>query len=90
MNAGAVALFWNYHPNVCGAVRPASSPAFPRLLSEAVAVYGLAPVELIPGLLPLRQQRLVEAWAEMHREELLEAWRLLQQGRRPTPIAPLQ
>jgi hypothetical protein len=57
---------------------------------EAVAVYGLAPVELISGSLPLRQQRLVEAWAEMHREELLEDWRLLQQGRRPTPIPPLQ
>jgi len=29
-------------------------------------------------------------WAEMHREELMEDWRLLQQGRRPRPIAPLQ
>jgi len=45
---------------------------------------------MISGSLPLRQQRLVEAWAEMHRDELLEDWRLLQQGRRPTPIAPLQ
>jgi hypothetical protein len=57
---------------------------------EAVAVYGLDPVELISGSLPLRQQRLVEAWAEMHQDELLEDWRLLQQGRRPQPIAPLQ
>jgi hypothetical protein len=60
------------------------------LTIKAVAVYGLDPVELISGSLPLRQQRLVEAWAEMHREELMEDWRLLQQGRRPQPIAPLQ
>jgi hypothetical protein len=63
---------------------------FHAYYQEAVAVYGLDPVELIAGSLPLRQQRLVEAWAEMHREELTEDWRLLQQGRRPQPIAPLQ
>jgi hypothetical protein len=33
---------------------------------------------------------LVEAWAELHQEELLADWELLRQGRRPAPIAPLQ
>jgi hypothetical protein len=69
---------------------PHHLPHFHAYYLEAVAVYGLDPVELIAGSLPLRQQRLVEAWAEMHREELTEDWRLLQQGRRAQPIAPLR
>jgi len=42
------------------------------------------------GSVPLRQQRLVEAWAELHQGELLADWDLLQQGKSPAPIAPLQ
>jgi hypothetical protein len=62
---------------------PHHLPHFHAYYQEAAVVYGLDPF-------PLRQQRLVEAWAEIHREELLGNWRLLQQGRRPHPIAPLQ
>jgi hypothetical protein len=69
---------------------PHHLPHFHAYYQEAVAVCGLNPVEWIAGSLPLRQQRLVEAWAEMHRDELMEDWRLLQHGRRPQPIAPLQ
>jgi len=38
------------------------------------------------GFIPQRQQRLVEAWAELHGEELLADWALLEQGRKPSPI----
>ncbi len=69
---------------------PHHRPHFHAYYQAAVAVYGLHPVELISGSLPLRPQRLVEAWAEMHREELLADWHLLQKGCRPAPIAPLQ
>ena len=44
----------------------------------------------LPGPFPLRQRRLVEAWAELHQQELLADWELLVQGRRPAKIAPLQ
>jgi len=39
--------------------------------------------------LPRRQQRLVEAWAELHQDELLVDWRLLQSGQPPLPVEPL-
>ena len=38
---------------------------------EHVAVYGIEPVEILAGSLPKRQQRLVEAWIELHQSELL-------------------
>ncbi len=47
-------------------------------------------IECIGGSLSKTQSRLVEAWAELHREELLSDWELLQSGRPPTKIAPLQ
>jgi hypothetical protein len=57
---------------------------------EYVAVFSVSPISLVAGLLPQRQQRLVEAWAELHEEELLTDWNQLQEGRRPSPISPLQ
>ena len=54
------------------------------------AVFGIDPVEIIGGSLPRKQQRLVEAWAEVHQGELLENWSRLQSGKFPFKIAPLR
>jgi Domain of unknown function (DUF4160) len=64
-------------------------PHFHAYYQEHVAIFGVEPVELIAGSLPQRQQRLVEAWAELHQEELASDWALLQNGKRPAPIEPL-
>ena len=66
------------------------TPHFHAYYQDGVAVYGIDPVELISGELPKRQQRLIEAWAELHQDALLEDWRRLQAGQLPQPIAPLQ
>lgn len=65
-------------------------PHFHVYYQDEIAVFGITPVELISGSLPRRQQRLVEAWAELHQEELKADWNLLQLGKRPKPIEPLQ
>ncbi len=56
---------------------------------EDVAIFSLSPIELIAGSLPRRQQRLVEAWAELHEDELLWDWESLQAGEAPRRILPL-
>lgn len=53
-------------------------------------MYSIEPVELIAGSLPRRQQRLVEAWGELHQAELAADWERLQAGQRPVPIEPLR
>jgi hypothetical protein len=63
---------------------------FHAYYQNEAAVFGITPVELMAGSLPRRQQRLVEAWAELHQEELQNDWELLQAGRLPEPIAPLK
>ena len=64
-------------------------PHFHAYYGDDVAIYALSPIELIAGELPRRQQRFVEAWAELHEEELIADWQLLQSGQAPLPIAPL-
>lgn len=68
---------------------PHHLPHFHAYYQDDGAVFSLNPIELIAGSLPRRQQRLVEAWAELHLAELLADWERLQSGRRPLPIAPL-
>lgn len=64
-------------------------PHFHAYYGEDVGIFSLSPIELIAGVLPRRQQRLVEAWAELHEDELLNDWQLLQAGQPPQAIAPL-
>jgi hypothetical protein len=45
---------------------------------------------LIDGKMPNKQTRLVQAWIELHREELLADWILAQKGEKPFNIEPLK
>lgn len=65
-------------------------PHFHAYYQEQVAVFGIEPVGLIAGEFPQRQRRLVEAWSELHQQELLKDWNALQEGRKPSPIDPLR
>jgi len=45
---------------------------------------------MMAGSLPRRQRRLVEAWAELHQDELKNAWVMLQAAQKPNTIEPLK
>ena len=47
-------------------------------------------IAVIDSALEVRQLRLVLAWAELHREELLENWRLARTGETLNEIEPLR
>ncbi|MCX7048050.1 MAG: DUF4160 domain-containing protein [Candidatus Sumerlaeota bacterium] len=65
-------------------------PHFHAYYQESVGIFSIQPVEMIAGELPKRQRRLVEAWAELHQDELMRDWKTLQAGQIPKPIKPLQ
>ena len=46
--------------------------------------------EISEGILPKKQSKLVLAWAELHREELMADWELVMNGEEPFKIQPLQ
>jgi len=66
------------------------SPHFHVYYQNDSAVYDIGTLEIISGVLPRRQQRLLEAWAELHQGELMENWERLQAGQLPYKIAPLR
>ena len=43
-----------------------NTPHFHAICQKNEAVFSIAPVQLISGVMPTKQQRLVEAWAEIH------------------------
>ncbi len=69
---------------------PHHRPHFHAYYQDAAAVFTFDPVDMISGHLPRAQQRLVEAWAEIHHTELATDWELLQAGRVPFRIEPLR
>ncbi len=70
--------------------QPHNLPHFHAYYQNDVAIFSLDPIELIAGSLPRRQQRLAEAWAELHQAELQADWQRLQSGLTPWPIDPLE
>jgi len=68
---------------------PHHLPHFHAYYQDDVWIFYLDPIALMAGRLHTRQQRLVEASAELHQAEPLEDWERLQNGRRPFAIKPL-
>lgn len=57
---------------------------------EDEAVFSIPEGELLSGRLPKPKTRLVQAWIEIHREDLLAAWELAASGQPPLKIEPLR
>ena len=68
---------------------PHHKPHFHAYYQNNVGIFSFDPVGLIAGELPVKQRRLVEAWAEIHIDELKKDWDRLQKGKLPDPIDPL-
>jgi len=45
---------------------------------------------ILDGTLPSKQLKMVQAWIEIHQEELMVDWELAVNGEEPFRIAPLQ
>lgn len=54
------------------------------------AVFSIAEGELLTGELPKNKRKLVEAWIEIHREDLMANWQLAITGQEIFRIDPLK
>lgn len=54
------------------------------------ATVSIADGSILDGALPPKQFKMVQAWIEIHKEELLVDWELAINGEEPFRIAPLQ
>jgi hypothetical protein len=65
-------------------------PHFHVAYGDDEASFGLDPIGLIARSLPSRQRRLVEAWAELHSDELAANWSRAVQHQPTFKIDPLR
>ncbi len=65
-------------------------PHFHVYFAEYKATVDIRTCEIIQSNLPRKQTKLVLAWAELHRDELMADWELVINGEEPFKIQPLQ
>ena len=58
--------------------------------NEFKAVFRIPDGALLEGELPSRQMKLIQAWMELHQDELVADWRLASEGQAPFKIDPLR
>ncbi len=66
------------------------SPHVHARYQDQEAVFGIPDGELIEGEMRSRQTKLVQAWIEIHQEELMANWDLAIQGQMVFRIDPLK
>ena len=64
-------------------------PHFHAYYNEYKASFSIDTLEIIEGNLPRKQTRLVQAWAELHIDELKADWELAMNGEPVYKIDPL-
>lgn len=60
------------------------------LIQADEAVISIEDGRIIEGSLPSKQRKLVEAWVEIHRDELMADWKLAISGQEIFKIDPLR
>lgn len=65
-------------------------PHFHAYYGDYRAIFDIGSCMMLEGDFPSRQRRLVEAWTEIHQDELRADWRLASEGEMPRPIDPLR
>jgi hypothetical protein len=57
---------------------------------ELEGVYEIPNGKLLEGVLPSNKEKLVQAWIEIHREDLMANWQLAVSGTKVFTIDPLK
>jgi hypothetical protein len=65
-------------------------PHFHAYYQDDSVIINITTVKVVEGSLPGKQLKLVLAWAEIHKEELLADWHLASHGELPFSIDPLK
>jgi Domain of unknown function (DUF4160) len=64
-------------------------PHFHARYGGLAATFAVGTLERLQGELPVRLERLVREWGELHRDELMRNWERARAGEPLEPIEPL-
>ena len=85
-----IAMFYGIIIRMYYAPGEHNPPHFHAYYSEWKATFAIDSLELMQGEMPRRQLRLIQAWAELHQDELMANWQMAMNGEEPCRIQPLQ
>lgn len=66
------------------------SPHIHAKYQEHEVVIEIPSGNILEGNLPQSKMKLLHAWMEIHKDELMAAWQLVVEGERPPKIEPLR
>jgi hypothetical protein len=85
-----ISMFFGIIIRMYCAPKEQNSPHFHAYYNDDVAIIDINKCELTDGSLPKKQLKLVLAWAEIHKDELLADWKLAMNSELPFKIEPLK
>ena len=85
-----IAMFYGIIIRMYTGKREHNPPHFHAYYGDHRAIFSIESCMLLEGDFPSKQRKLVEAWAELHSEELRADWRLAAEGEKPFNIDPLK
>jgi predicted O-linked N-acetylglucosamine transferase (SPINDLY family) len=85
-----LSLFYGIVIRMKRAPKSTSQPHIHADFQGSTARITLNPIEITQSHLPTRQERLVLAWMEIHQDDLLAVWDLVQHGQTPVVIDGLK
>lgn len=85
-----ISMFFGIIIRMYYAPKEHNPPHIHAYYQDTVVTIKIIENEMMEGNMPIRQLRLVQAWVEIHRDELLANWELCQNGEKPFQIEPLK
>jgi hypothetical protein len=85
-----ISMFYGIIIRMYFAIKEHNSPHIHVYYQSETASININTLELLQGKIPSKQMRMVLAWIEIHKDELLANWALCQNGDTPFGIDPLK
>lgn len=85
-----ISMFFGIIIRMYYAPKEHNPPHIHAYFQEHTIVIKIHDGEIIDGQMPIKQLRLIQAWIEIRRDELLADWELCQNGEKPFQIEPLK
>ncbi|ANH80793.1 hypothetical protein A8C56_07190 [Niabella ginsenosidivorans] len=85
-----ISMFFGIIIRMYYAPKEHNPPHIHAYYQDTTATFKISDGELIDGNLSYKQIKLIQAWIEIHKDELLADWDLCQNGEKPFKIDPLK
>ena len=85
-----ISMFFGIIIRMYFAPKEHNPPHIHAYYQDARATFGIQDTALLDGNMPGKQKKIIVAWMEIHKDELLANWQLCQQGEKPFKIEPLK